>query len=432
MGVNNGYDIGVNGRDLILKTSGKIYVKVAEKFYELDFRNTKQDTQKTESDQSQESKTSDIVFLDTLSKENYPGDNKLIINNDELYITKGGFYTKINVTASSQTEDAVTSYPSDLVVNEVTEDEVVDDTLFIQINDGVWSLGETVSFYDLEFIENPEVKWNNALFFNAAKEYFFDEIEGLDDDDINKLFFNNTTDSLLNWTTKSKTEIEQTVLNHVKKNGKTVAITDFKKLYNSFWYSGTEFESVLSSYLGTYVTFTVDFWTSTLCPKTTISVGGIPAIITAIIDDTIIAKLKNSNTIPNDVNIQKISGSINFCKKDDISFLDVTNLDTVEYDSLQNENDTCIRIGNLNTLQNHSGIGAFFNQNITIKNGPFTLNPDGSGSIGAQLKWNTNGNLSGTYVDSVNNKIASLESQLKSLSSLVEDLTLRVTLLENW
>lgn len=137
MGVNNGYDIGVNGRDLILKTSGKIYVKVAEKFYELDFRNTKQDTQKTESDQSQESKTSDIVFLDTLSKENYPGDNKLVINNDELYITKGGFYTKINVTASSQTEDAVTSYSSDLVVNEITEDEVVDDTLFIQINDGV-------------------------------------------------------------------------------------------------------------------------------------------------------------------------------------------------------------------------------------------------------------------------------------------------------
>ena len=48
MGVNNGYDIGVNGRDLILKTSGKIYVKVADKFYELNFRNEEQNN-KTES-----------------------------------------------------------------------------------------------------------------------------------------------------------------------------------------------------------------------------------------------------------------------------------------------------------------------------------------------------------------------------------------------
>ena len=110
MGVSNGYDIGVNGRDLILKTSGKVYVKVADKFYELNFRNEEQNS-KTESSESKEAKTSDVILLDALSNENYPGDNKIVINNNELYITKGGFYKKVNVATSSQTEDVATSYP---------------------------------------------------------------------------------------------------------------------------------------------------------------------------------------------------------------------------------------------------------------------------------------------------------------------------------
>ena len=122
MGVSNGYDIGVNGRDLILKTSGKIYVKVADKFYELDFRNEKQKTDTTE---SSEIVQSDVVLLDTLSKENYPGDNKIVINNDELYITKGGSYKKINTSTVPEQEGAVE-------VNNSSSND-----LFIQISDGV-------------------------------------------------------------------------------------------------------------------------------------------------------------------------------------------------------------------------------------------------------------------------------------------------------
>jgi hypothetical protein len=122
MGVSNGYDIGVNGRDLILKTSGKIYVKVADKFYELDFRNEKQKTDITE---SSETIQSDVVLLDTLLKENYPGDNKLVINNDELYITKGGSYKKVNnSTVSNQ-------------IDTVEFDNLSSNDLFVQISDGV-------------------------------------------------------------------------------------------------------------------------------------------------------------------------------------------------------------------------------------------------------------------------------------------------------
>jgi hypothetical protein len=133
MGVNNGYDIGVNGRDLILKTSGKIYVKVADKFYELNFRNEEQNN-KTESSESKEAKTSDVILLDTLSNENYPGDNKIVINNDELYITKGGFYKKVNVATSSQSEDVATSYPE---TAEYSNPISQSDNLFAKIDENI-------------------------------------------------------------------------------------------------------------------------------------------------------------------------------------------------------------------------------------------------------------------------------------------------------
>lgn len=118
MGVNNGYDIGVNGRDLILKTSGKIYVKVSDKFYELDFKNEKQKSEKKEFEDRQP----DVVQLDTLSKEDYPGDNKVVINNDNLYITKGGTYKKVNDSAASKKEV-------------VESDNISSDKLFVKISE---------------------------------------------------------------------------------------------------------------------------------------------------------------------------------------------------------------------------------------------------------------------------------------------------------
>jgi hypothetical protein len=141
MGVSNGYDIGVNGRDLILKTSGKIYVKVADKFYELDFRNEKTKTDTTE---SSEITQSDVVLLDTLTKENYPGDNKLVINNDELYITKGGFYKKVNDSTASQQTDAVEFNNSS------------SDNLFVKVSDNIWSLGDVSAGSEIEFLQDPK------------------------------------------------------------------------------------------------------------------------------------------------------------------------------------------------------------------------------------------------------------------------------------
>ena len=392
MGVSNGYDIGVNGRDLILKTSGKIYVKVADKFYELDFKNNKQE-KNTDSSKSLEAKTPDVILLDTLSKENYPGDNKLVINNDELYITKGGFYKKVNDTTSSQIEDVVSKTSSN--------------NLFVEAASGIWNIGEAISTYDVEFLQNPTVTWNDYLFFNTVRDFFFDELYGnFDEDALDSIFFNVTSDEPNTWLAKSKEEIEATTLSEMYKNGKQVSITDFADIYNSFWYSEELFNNVISEYIGPYATFSINNWTSVIKPKTKITIGQYDVIITSVIGDDVIVKFKDTDVAPSLNDIRKTTNTMCIYNKNDVVFLDIINSDISVYDSvLQNEEDVCVRIGSLDTLSNHSGVGVFFNKNVTIKNGPFILNSDGSGQIGTELCWDKDGHLSGSLID----RIAALE-----------------------
>lgn len=389
MGVSNGYDIGVNGRDLILKTSGKIYVKVVDKFYELDFRNEKQKTDTTE---SSEIVQSDVVLLDTLSKENYPGDNKIVINNDELYITKGGSYKKINTSTVSEQEGAV----------EVNNNSSND--LFIQISDGVWSLGESSSGSEIEFVQNPNITWNDYCFFNSVFSYFFDDIYGDFDEEtfwVN-IFFNVTSSDSINWTTKSKSEIENTVITNAYKNQIPVKITDFKDLYESFWYSENAFTNKIVEYKGPYAEISINSWSKVFSPKSEISINGYTALVTTVIGDSIIVKFKEESATLNAGNIQKADGSLIIYKKNGVVFLDVANSDPSIYDNLsQNIDDIRIRIGDLSSINGYSGLGAIFNGNIAIKNGPFTLNSDGSGSIGTELIWDVEGKMSGSLIDRI-------------------------------
>lgn len=391
MGVNNGYDIGVNGRDLILKTSGKIYVKVADKFYELDFRNEKQKTDTTE---SSEIVQSDVVLLDTLSKENYPGDNKIVINNDELYITKGGSYKKINTSTVSNQTDAV----------EVNNNSSSND-LFVQISDGVWGLGESTSGSEIEFVQNPNITWNDYCFFNSVFSYFFDDIYGDFDEEtfwVN-IFFNVTSSDSINWTAKSKSEIENTVISNAYKNQIPVKITDFKDLYESFWYSENAFTSKIAEYKGPYAEISINNWSKVFSPKSEISINGYIALVTTVIGDSIIVKFKEESATLDAGNIQKADGSLIICKKNGVVFLDVVNSDPSIYDNIsQNIDNIRIRIGDLSSINGYSGLGAIFNSNITIKNGPFTLNSDGSGNIGSELSWDSAGNLFGNLLDRIN------------------------------
>lgn len=387
MGVSNGYDIGVNGRDLILKTAGKVYIKVADKFYELDFRNEKTKTDTTE---SSEITQSDVVLLDTLSKENYPGDNKLVINNDELYITKGGSYKKVNTSTVSEQKDTVEFNNSS------------SNDLFVQISDGVWSLGESASGSEIEFVQNPNITWNDYCFFNSVFSYFFDDIYGDFDEEtfwVN-IFFNVTSSDSINWTAKSKSEIENTVITNAYKNQVPVKITDFKDLYESFWYSGNAFTSKIAEYKGPYAEISINSWSKVFSPKSEISINGYTALVTTVIGDSIIVKFKEESATLNAGSIQKADGSLIICKKNGVVFLDVANSDPGIYDDLsQNIDDIRVRIGDLSSISGYSGLGAIFNGNIAVKNGPFNLNSDGSGNIGSDLYWDVNGVFYGNLID---------------------------------
>lgn len=97
--INNSHAIGVDSRNLVLKTRGTLHVKVGDRYYEIDFRNLA-----GSSEDKEVTKEEYIISVD--SKNNvegleYPGDNKLIIGLDgSLFVTKNNAI--IDVTPKTQ------------------------------------------------------------------------------------------------------------------------------------------------------------------------------------------------------------------------------------------------------------------------------------------------------------------------------------------
>lgn len=86
-----GYVVGISGRDIVLNTLGKVYIKVRDKYYLLDYNNTDSD--------SDIIVIKDSVEIDTM---NYPGDNKIIISLDgRIYKTSNKKIKVFNITNES-------------------------------------------------------------------------------------------------------------------------------------------------------------------------------------------------------------------------------------------------------------------------------------------------------------------------------------------
>ena len=51
--INNSHVIGVDSRNLVLKTRGTLHVKVGDRYYEIDFRNLQSNSETTEKEQEQ-------------------------------------------------------------------------------------------------------------------------------------------------------------------------------------------------------------------------------------------------------------------------------------------------------------------------------------------------------------------------------------------
>lgn len=91
--INNSHAIGIDTRNLVLKTRGSLHVKVGDRYYEIDFRNLS----KTEEDKA--GKEEFIISIDNKNLINsleYPGDNKLIVGLDgSLFVTKENIFIEV-------------------------------------------------------------------------------------------------------------------------------------------------------------------------------------------------------------------------------------------------------------------------------------------------------------------------------------------------
>lgn len=103
MAVDLNYGIGVEGKNLVLKTLGRVYIKVKDRKYELPFRTEDfRDLIKQYSGNSKSNEdTASIILLNSANDINdleYPGDGVLILTRDGLfYYTESGEYTPITV-----------------------------------------------------------------------------------------------------------------------------------------------------------------------------------------------------------------------------------------------------------------------------------------------------------------------------------------------
>jgi hypothetical protein len=99
--INDSHAIGVDTRNLVLKTRGTLHVKVGDRYYEIDFRNL------AGSNEDEEKLKEEYIISINSSKDieglEFPGNNKLIVGLDgSLFVTKNN--TIIDVTPKVQSE----------------------------------------------------------------------------------------------------------------------------------------------------------------------------------------------------------------------------------------------------------------------------------------------------------------------------------------
>lgn len=100
--LSNNSKVGDKGKDLILQTSGRVYVQVKDRFYEVNFRGD--DSDKKEEDVEE---TPRVIFVDDANilddSYPYPGDDYLIIADGEFFQTVNGEYKQIKISTQSNT-----------------------------------------------------------------------------------------------------------------------------------------------------------------------------------------------------------------------------------------------------------------------------------------------------------------------------------------
>lgn len=97
--LSNNSKVGDKGKDLVLQTSGRVYVQVKDRFYEINFRGEDEEDKEEEIEE-----TPQVLFISSeeeLENLAYPGDDYLIVTSTgKFYKTENEEYSEIPVVAS--------------------------------------------------------------------------------------------------------------------------------------------------------------------------------------------------------------------------------------------------------------------------------------------------------------------------------------------
>ena len=188
--LTNGYGVGVEGKNLVLKTQGRVYIKVKDRFYELKFKDEDL-INKDNTENTGESTTSNIIFVDTIADAEsleYPGDGTLVISLD------GSFYAAqdntlvqipIKLNSSDLTLNNLT-INGQLILNNTADNSpvVINNPVLIPNLNAQYLNGKTGNEYAVKSIqENISGYWTfqNGFTFESAtgQSYLADETQNI-------------------------------------------------------------------------------------------------------------------------------------------------------------------------------------------------------------------------------------------------------------
>lgn len=194
--LSNNSKVGDKGKDLILQTSGRVYVQVKDRFYEINFRGDDEEDKDEEKEE-----TPQVIFVDnedSLTDLQYPGDNYLILTKDgKLFITENEGYTPVIIQTN---QSSIFSTPITIATQEppliITSSQLVKNFNAEYLN-GISS----ERFPKKDTAENITGNWAfNEIFCNLIKDSkninSLDFIKGvLTIDTINANHINNADDN---------------------------------------------------------------------------------------------------------------------------------------------------------------------------------------------------------------------------------------------
>lgn len=107
--LSNNSKVGDKGKDLILQTSGRVYVQVKDRFYPINFRDTDNPNSSEKSNTSNNSNIKGVLIVDNLETYSgeYLGDGTLVVDS-----SSGSFYQASNNSYTKLPSSAVSDFKS--------------------------------------------------------------------------------------------------------------------------------------------------------------------------------------------------------------------------------------------------------------------------------------------------------------------------------